>query len=163
MNHTYIPGPGDEATWGPCLGHPNDPRTDSEPDDGLEDLGKDELIELVREHCDTIDRLIAGLRNPALNHGCVPPEIGKSFADSLAGSSTREVSRIMAEWQYVAALYQQDWFWQLRLGADWLIGKASYERLVETRRRLDRNNALWNAHCPPDHRIPVSQRVNQGA
>ena len=22
-----LPGPGDEATWGPCLNHPNDPRT----------------------------------------------------------------------------------------------------------------------------------------
>lgn len=21
-------GPGDEATWGPCVGHPNDPRTE---------------------------------------------------------------------------------------------------------------------------------------
>jgi uncharacterized protein YfeS len=25
-----LPGPGDEATWGPCTGHPGDPRT---PDD----------------------------------------------------------------------------------------------------------------------------------
>lgn len=23
-------GPGDEATWAPCAGHPNDPRTDDE-------------------------------------------------------------------------------------------------------------------------------------
>ena len=22
-----LPGPGDEETWGPCIGHPNDPRT----------------------------------------------------------------------------------------------------------------------------------------
>lgn len=26
-------GPGDEATWGPCTGHPNDPRTEDAPDD----------------------------------------------------------------------------------------------------------------------------------
>ena len=24
---TYLPGPGDEATWGACYGHPHDPRT----------------------------------------------------------------------------------------------------------------------------------------
>jgi hypothetical protein len=23
-------GPGDEQTWGPCVGHPNDPRAESE-------------------------------------------------------------------------------------------------------------------------------------
>ena len=35
MTYTYentngwrnLPGPGDEETWGPCTGHPNDPRT----------------------------------------------------------------------------------------------------------------------------------------
>lgn len=26
------PGYGDEATWGPCMGHPNDPRTDYSDD-----------------------------------------------------------------------------------------------------------------------------------
>ncbi len=24
---TYLPGPGDEATWGACYGHTHDPRT----------------------------------------------------------------------------------------------------------------------------------------
>ena len=32
MNSSYIPGPGDEATWGPPTGHPHDPRTDDEVD-----------------------------------------------------------------------------------------------------------------------------------
>lgn len=38
-----LPGPGDEETWGPCLNHPNDPRT---PDDSaeLEDR-KEEMID----------------------------------------------------------------------------------------------------------------------
>jgi hypothetical protein len=27
-----MPGPGDEATWGPCTGHPLDPRTPEEPE-----------------------------------------------------------------------------------------------------------------------------------
>lgn len=26
-------GPGDEATWGECTGHPNDPRTDDESEE----------------------------------------------------------------------------------------------------------------------------------
>lgn len=27
MDYARIPGPGDQQTWGPCTGHPNDPRT----------------------------------------------------------------------------------------------------------------------------------------
>jgi len=30
VNSSYIPGPGDEATWGPPTGHPHDPRTEIE-------------------------------------------------------------------------------------------------------------------------------------
>jgi hypothetical protein len=30
---TYLPGPGDEATWGACYGHPHDPRTPTFDDD----------------------------------------------------------------------------------------------------------------------------------
>lgn len=26
----YAPGPGDPETWGPCTGHPLDPRTDDD-------------------------------------------------------------------------------------------------------------------------------------
>ena len=26
--YTNMPGPGDEETWGPCTGHPGDPRTE---------------------------------------------------------------------------------------------------------------------------------------
>jgi len=48
-------GPGDEATWGPCVGHPNDPRTEDsdmyEVDGKVYDLGgdlaPDELAELL--------------------------------------------------------------------------------------------------------------------
>ena len=29
----YAPGPGDPETWGPCTGHPHDPRTNDEPDE----------------------------------------------------------------------------------------------------------------------------------
>ena len=39
MNPVRMPGYGDEETWPPCYGHPNDPRTDDdeEPDDEGED------------------------------------------------------------------------------------------------------------------------------
>lgn len=30
MGNPYIPGPGDEETWGRCTGHPHDPRTETE-------------------------------------------------------------------------------------------------------------------------------------
>ncbi|MBW1673545.1 MAG: hypothetical protein JRJ45_07830, partial [Deltaproteobacteria bacterium] len=31
-NGFNMPGPGDEATWGPCTNHPNDPRTPEAPE-----------------------------------------------------------------------------------------------------------------------------------
>ena len=37
-------GPGDPATWGPCYGHPGDPRTEDmfgDDDDGTEDMFDD--------------------------------------------------------------------------------------------------------------------------
>ena len=56
----YTPGPGDEVTWPPCTGHPNDPR--SEPDERdfvdltreeqlayLDACSRDELIEIILE------------------------------------------------------------------------------------------------------------------
>lgn len=48
MQTTY--GPGDKATWGPCMGHPLDPRTD---DDGSDDLlSADEADELAADQID---------------------------------------------------------------------------------------------------------------
>lgn len=35
MNYQNLPGPGDEATWPPYAGHPNDPRA---PDSGEVDI-----------------------------------------------------------------------------------------------------------------------------
>lgn len=43
-----LPGPGDEATWGPCTNHPNDPRTPISIEDEIAELRsqrKEELIE----------------------------------------------------------------------------------------------------------------------
>jgi hypothetical protein len=35
-------GPGDMETWGPCCGHPGDPRTDDYFDDDPEELDEPE-------------------------------------------------------------------------------------------------------------------------
>ncbi len=32
MSSHLTPGPGDEATWGRCIGHEHDPRTETEED-----------------------------------------------------------------------------------------------------------------------------------
>lgn len=32
MGNPRTPGPGDESTWGRCIGHDNDPRTETEED-----------------------------------------------------------------------------------------------------------------------------------
>lgn len=43
-NMSRLPGPGDEETWGPCYGHPLDPRTG--------DLGPSE--DEIEDECNTI-------------------------------------------------------------------------------------------------------------
>ena len=45
MLSSYLPGYGDEATWGPYTGHPNDPRA---PDLDTEDFDIDEVEEDIR-------------------------------------------------------------------------------------------------------------------
>jgi hypothetical protein len=59
-NPVNCPGPGDEATWPPCIGHPNDPR--SEPDErGWDELSRDERIEwLARAERWELRELIEG-------------------------------------------------------------------------------------------------------
>lgn len=49
-------GPGDESTWGPCTGHPNDPRT-VEEDDTIAGLRM--LIEDVQTQLGRAERAIA--------------------------------------------------------------------------------------------------------
>ncbi|QBH20819.1 hypothetical protein EYC51_15720 [Alcaligenes faecalis] len=44
MNLTSMPGFGDEATWPPCSGHPNDPRTDDSPREAAIDTRAAELL-----------------------------------------------------------------------------------------------------------------------
>ena len=61
----YTPGPGDERTWGPCAGHPNDPRTelDIEDDgDGFSDMTGDELVEFAKQADNDRAMLLAALK-----------------------------------------------------------------------------------------------------
>ena len=44
MNLSAMPGFGDEATWPPCSGHPNDPRTDDGPKEAAIDTRAAELL-----------------------------------------------------------------------------------------------------------------------
>lgn len=57
---SYIPGPGDEETWDPCEGHPNDPRTDNdwEDEEDEEDDWEDEEDEEGWDAFDLIRRAV---------------------------------------------------------------------------------------------------------
>ena len=48
-------GPGDAATWGPCLGHPCDPRSDDELDESFADAVFDEAVDGGRVHAMLIE------------------------------------------------------------------------------------------------------------
>lgn len=52
-------GPGDECTWPPFCGHPNDPRGDGEIPTDLERAK--EFLETIRYHIDTADVALAKL------------------------------------------------------------------------------------------------------
>ena len=42
-----MPGPGDQITWKPCTQHPNDPRTEEEPDDDFLDKSDPREMDLI--------------------------------------------------------------------------------------------------------------------
>lgn len=55
MNERNYPGPGDEATWPPCVGHPGDPRT--EYDDSAELLSETywQAVDILEEAIEALD------------------------------------------------------------------------------------------------------------
>lgn len=60
----HTPGPGDEATWGACVGHPNDPRTE-EPDnerDALALMDGDELLDYAYDLLDAQESILGALK-----------------------------------------------------------------------------------------------------
>lgn len=66
-------GPGDAATWQPCVGHPNDPRTDDEDDFTLWEESAsyaDVLSPMV------IDSVLFNLRHGSYDHARTALDIG---------------------------------------------------------------------------------------
>jgi hypothetical protein len=59
MSDPYIPGPGDEATWGRCTGHEHDPRTET-----IEEFWSVCVDDEVFDEAE--DRAAAELRRPTL-------------------------------------------------------------------------------------------------
>lgn len=87
----------------------------------------------------------------------IPEDVDRSYADSLAGSTENEAAKLIEEWLYVAMLYSHDWsFADSQDHGLWLMGRAERQDLMETQRKLDPDFKLWNAHCPPDERVPSS-------
>jgi hypothetical protein len=84
----------------------------------------------------------------------IPRDICKSYADSLAGVGAAEANAIMAEWEYVASLYEQDWDYSAKQDAEqWARGLASMQRIINMRLQLDPDLKLWNAHVPQAFRV----------
>ena len=58
-NFNHMPGPGDPETWGPCYGHPLDPRTPDPYEPSYEEL-RDRTAQIIADDqdlfWDTIDK-----------------------------------------------------------------------------------------------------------
>lgn len=57
------PGYGDPITWGPCAGHPNDPRTDDESTDEAIASRTNEIAEQIRKDVPTDDETAISVAN----------------------------------------------------------------------------------------------------
>ena len=79
FNPATCPGMGDEATWGPCTGHPLDPRT---PDD--DELTEEEAFEMLLEQRleDRMRELCAADAAAQFNFGYEPIS-GKTEAEII--------------------------------------------------------------------------------
>lgn len=51
-----VPGMGDEATWGPCEGHPNDPRTPDGPEHAGTAAALDDVIDALTAARNEVER-----------------------------------------------------------------------------------------------------------
>lgn len=79
----------------------------------------------------------------------VPEQISRSYADSMAGCTPQEANALLAEWEYVAALYEHDWTEASAIDVRAFPQmKAKTDKLMEMKRRVDPDGRLWNAHAP---------------
>ena len=84
-------GPGDPCTWGPCMGHPNDPRTPE-----LTQAQEEALFEqAVQERKKFLEENICGeLSNAGTSHGATE-KVAPAFAAILAGLPDAEIIQMM--------------------------------------------------------------------
>ena len=85
FNPATCPGMGDEATWGPCTGHPMDPRTPDEGDEITNEQAFEELLEQRLE--DRMRELCAADAASQFNFGYEP----------ISGASEAEIIHAVAQ------------------------------------------------------------------
>lgn len=91
-----MPGPGDEATWGPCTNHHNDPRTPDYP--GAFETREDELLDVLLDDPDKVVEAFTGEAHKTiadhdkflmdvarLSDSGKDAELGKLIKDTLIG------------------------------------------------------------------------------
>lgn len=99
MNTAYTPGPGDEATWGPGLGHGLDPRTPDDEDERRTAIN--EAILTLRRAESALDQLDAEDDKLFLRVDKLMADAAEYLIDAMDNARTQEIERLTAE---VAAL-----------------------------------------------------------
>jgi hypothetical protein len=91
MGTQVTAGPGDPCTWGPCTGHPNNPRTPE-----LTRAQKDELFEQAfQKHKKLLTENVCCEESKAgTSHG-VTEKIVPTFASTLADLPKGDITRLM--------------------------------------------------------------------
>lgn len=81
-------------------------------------------------------------------------QVIRSYADSLAGATPEEAQRIQTEAEYVSLLLRHDWKHEFSDDHSvWKRGHEEKRRMLELRRVIDPDGALWNLHAPPEQRL----------
>ena len=87
----FAAGPGDCSTWGPCTGHPNDPRTDFQ----TPDENDPEFKAIYTKKLDHIVRHVCGELSLARTSHGITDLVADEFGAILAAIPKSDVQKIM--------------------------------------------------------------------
>ena len=93
----YTPGPGDESTWSPCLGHGLDPRTPDAGDDTDRATAIADAIRTLREAERLIDRMKAEDEKLFLRIDALMADAADFLIGEMDRARAREIERLTAE------------------------------------------------------------------
>lgn len=132
MSAAYLPGWGDEATWGPCNFHPHDPRTPEPADEITRDEAEDRVLACPAVITHELDQASSA-------DDLTDERIEAVIADPASATGPELLSVLMQDWPWSKHRDREMAAVRSALRS-WLI---STERIADDIKRLRPEGADW--------------------